>query len=483
MSITYGGQKQTLGQKIGGLVPFVDRKAALPLTPSLRGLFPAWQSASWLDKNFNNFVEYGYKGNGAVFACVQALAIGFSEPPLCVFDTKTKEKIPDDQHELYTLLRRPNPLMGQKELWQYHLTYEPLGGNGYIYQVTTNGKKTAQLWPYNAGQMWAVPDTGAMPDSWIKEFRYATGNNTSIPIETKAVIHTKWMPDIDFPWRGMSALEPVWREVQADNELTRFLKAVVQNDAVVRNALELPPGVTLSDKVIQKMRERWREMFGGDNRGDLAILQGGAKLVRMSLNMQELQLEALRYIPESRICAAFNMDPSIPNLFTGSVQKTYANYEEAGRDFTDKTLKPKWDLLADELTHNLVPEYDTQGRVYLAFDLSQVQALKEDVNVKAVWVVNAWDKGLLTVNQSLTLLGQTTLEGSDGDVRKTVAQPMALQAVPAATPTGGKALGGAGMETKEVPVPVAKLEAKIAKQIEAHLKETYDGVASVVGKQ
>jgi HK97 family phage portal protein len=443
-----------------------------PGTPSALTSESLWRPAQFSSATIRNFIELAYCMNSAVFACVSTFAIAFAEPPMCVYNTKTKEKVPDGQHPLYGLLHRPNYLMGEREMWTYLATYMPLGGNGYLHKVRSRAGITAELWPYHQGQMRGTPGTKSDP-RWLTGFEYNEGNNKwdGIPIED--VMHFKWMPDPRRPWQGQAPLEPAWREVLSDNELTRFLKALLANDAVPRTAITLDDEVSLGDRELERIKREFREKFSGDNIGDVIVLTGGIKsLDRIALNMDELALEVQRRVPEARISADLRVPALLAGLNVGLTEGREGNWESTRKQFTEGTLVPFWRAVESEVNQSLVPEYAPNGEVYCSFDLSQVQALKEDTNTKAQWVINGWDKTLFTRNQSLRKLGDDPLPGPEGDEYKAAPPTPTVHMLPA---PGDPAGGDAGTGEDDTAKARARLEAKAKKQTRAGIEKQIKG--------
>ena len=435
MSVAYNGQAATAtwGERIRSFI--TGRKEALPMTPYNSNYWNVWTDATWAEATWQNLVTTAYKQNVTVFACTQALAQGFAEAPLAVYDTKTKEQL--ESHPILGLIHNPNPLMSERELWMYVMTYEPLGGDSFLVKMRSGAKIVKELWPYSRGMIKAVPAQGNAPASWIDHFDYDLGTGAFKRLEVRDVIHTKWMPDPEYYWRGTGAVEVCFRDVQTSNELTRMVKALLQNDAVPRSALHVPEAMPEHD--IKNLKDEWRLRHGHDNRGGLAVFQYGAKLERIALDLQELAVEELSYMPEAHICEAFKVPPIVAHTYVGLSKGTYSNYREARQQFTEETLRPKWAAWASELNQSLVPEFDPRGTVYVDFDMSKVGALKEDLNAKAVWVVAAWDKGLITRNHSLTLLGEQPLDGPEGDEYKTASAAPAAAQAPGQPPPAGDA--------------------------------------------
>lgn len=428
-----------------------------------------WRPAQFSSATIRNFIEMAYCMNSAVFACVSTYAIAFAEPPLCVYSRKSKEKIPDGQHPLYELFRRPNYLMGEKELWLYLATYKALGGNGYLHKVKSPAGLTGELWPYHQGQLRGRPG-GEKDARWLVGFEYYKGNGRWEPIDIEEVIHFKWMPDPRRPWQGIAPLEPAWREVLSDNELTRFIKALLQNDAVPRTALKVAEEVGLSKTELERIKREFKEKFGGENIGDVAVLTGGiTDILRIGLNMEELAMEAQRRVPEARISADLRVPAILAGLNVGLTEGREGNWESTRRHFTEGMLVPEWRSVESELNQNLVPEYAPRGDVYVAFDLTQVEALKENMAEKATWVINAWDKGVFSLNQTLKNLSEDPVEGEEGDARKAPAPQITI-------PTGdGSPMGGGAPATGEGGKVGRRITVKAKKETRATLEKKIEG--------
>jgi hypothetical protein len=232
----------------------------------------------------------GYRLNSAVFACARTLAQAFAEAPLTVYrDASKEDQIPD--HPLRKLISRPNPWMGEDEFWRYWILYASVTGNAYGYLVPTRGGGVGEIWPYS--DLFITPVDS--PTEWIDHYEYSTDNGLSkVNIPVEQVVHYKYVPDPFYPMRGMGALRPVAREVDSDNELTRYLKSLFQNDAVPRGVLSVPPGVAITKNDKEEAKQNFKRLFGGDNRGDVAVFDKGLTYTRMSLDMGELAFDALQ---------------------------------------------------------------------------------------------------------------------------------------------------------------------------------------------
>jgi HK97 family phage portal protein len=333
-------------------------------------IFPKWLRYSFMDISFRTLAKEGYKKNSAVFACVQALAFGFSEPPAHLY----RDGVPDHSHPLSRLLASPNPDMSLEVLLQFVVTYASIGGNCYLLKTHNAAGQVTELWPLHDGQMEPVPGG----DRLISHYRLINAEGqTKDNIPREDVIHFIWAPDPLQPWRGMGALVPVAREVDLDSEMTAYTFSLLKNNAVPPLALVVPPGEILEQFQIDRMKTQWTDEYGGENRGKPAVLEGGMDVKQLSFDINKLAADAMRNIPESRISAAFRVPAVVAMLWVGMQQMTYNNVGGMMRYFTEQTLTPLWRRFAGTLTLALAEDFGLgEGEVVL-FETSKVVALQQ----------------------------------------------------------------------------------------------------------
>lgn len=377
--------------------PTAAKAATAPFAPAW-----GWLPALWPAISFERLSSEGYKANAAVFACVSALAMAYPEPPLHIIEADTRSPLPD--HPLLPLLRRPNPVMSEGELKQILTIYKAIGGNAYVHLVRDGAGQPVELWPYHVAQMRPKPSRY----TWVEEYEYNDGSGEWRGVPAADVIHLKWPSvDPDAPWRALSPIEAMARDVDTDSEASRYIYTILKNDAIPRIAITLPEGRTLTSTQFDRLRAQWEERHGGTNRGKPAVLEGGAGIHRLALDLEELALDALRAIPETRIAAAFRVPAIIAGLLVGLQHATYANYAEARRSFTEQTLVPMWTADAGEISEALTR---SDPRIQIAYDTSAVAALQENTDGVYARAIDAWDAGLITRNEARQMLGFPRVE-------------------------------------------------------------------------
>lgn len=369
-------------------------------------LFPTWMRYAFMDIAFTTLVKEGYKKNSAVFACVQALAFGFSEPSMRLYS----EDEVVEEGPLASLLQRPNPDMGMQMLLQYTITYAAIGGNCYWLKTRDRRGNVVEVWPLHDGQMQPVSGGTRMVD----HYELLDGNGVTIEnIPREDVVQFMWAVDPAQPWRGMGALVPCSREVDLDTEMTAYTFSLLKNNAVPPLALIVPPGEILQQFQLDRMRDQWVQKYGGDNRGTPAILEGGMDIKQLSFDVNTLAAEAMRSIPESRICAAFKVPAVVAMLWVGMQQMTYNNVEGMMRYFTEQTLTPLWRRFGSTLTRALADDFDLDVTTQVRFDTSSVVALQGRRLEMGEFVDRAVRGAYMTRNEARDLLGLPHTDGGD----------------------------------------------------------------------
>ena len=373
-----------------GLARWLAKAAAVPTLPQ-------WARSSFLIPTFDNLTRYGYEQNATVMLCISALTFAFAEPPLLVWSDEGEvgQKLP--KHPLRRLLRNPNPLMGEDELMRYTIAYMAIGGNAFWLGTKTGRGVHTALWPYHAGQVRCIPGG----PNWITGYEFF-GQDGWEPIDQDAftVVHFKWPnPDLNQPWQAQPALRSVASAVDTTNEIDNYVYSLLKNDAVPRMALKLPQGREMDKPAKDRFRSQWQAMYGGTNRGGIAILDQGADITRVGLDMAELAFDALRNVPQTEIAGALRVPPILAGLSVGLEHATYSNIEQASKDFTNRTLVPLWRGLAAEVESAL------GAGISVRHDLSAVASLQEDTNERWRRVNTAWLSGLIKKNEARRALG------------------------------------------------------------------------------
>lgn len=356
-------------------------------------------SALWSAPSFDRMAREGYSLNAAVYACINEHAFAYPQPALEVVNRRG-EPLPNSP--LQRLIDRPNPFMAWPELALYIAVYKAIGGEVMLHKIRAGGQ-VVELWPYHIGQL--VPISRGT--DWITAYEFTTADGETVRVDRADVIHLRW-PSVDpqQPWRALAPLRSVAREVDTDSEATRYLYALLKNDAAPRTIVNVKQPMT--EDSYRRFVETWYARHSGDGRGGIGLVEGDASITRLSLNLQELAFDALRDVPETRIAAAFKVPPEYVGLNVGMKRSTYNNKAEARRGFIEDTIMQLCALDAGELTNELAGEF--AGDLRVRHDFSRVVALQENEDAKYKRALDAYDKGIMLKNEARQYLGLKPVE-------------------------------------------------------------------------
>jgi HK97 family phage portal protein len=399
-------------------LPFVSKSN----TDLERKSFMMTLEAGWIPKTFSAYnTEAAAKVvqfNSVVAACLGVLARTFSEPPIVVADKRTGKIL--DTHPLSDLFRMPfNPLMwgdiddepmSQAELLMYTIYYMAAGGNCYWRKIRANDGRVVAFLPYSDAQMSYLTTTNKR----VQGYQFAN-NGTREVLLPRELIHLKWL-NVDFanPVKALSPLVSVAREIGAEEAVQAYINNLLANDAMPRTVFSYPAGVELSPEQITRLKTEAKEKFGGKNYGKPAFLEGGVTIQRLSLGLNELQIDQLMKIPETRVAAMLGVPAIIAGLGVGLDSATYSNFGQAMKVFTDYTLVPLWRSVAEQIQEAMRSEYSDGENLVVRFDTSRVLALQEKENEKQARVLALYTGGVVKLNETRTMLGLPEVPEGNG---------------------------------------------------------------------
>ncbi|ADU50162.1 phage portal protein, HK97 family [Thermaerobacter marianensis DSM 12885] len=398
--------------------------------------------ARWPEDGYANWAREAYGKNELVYACITEIATSVPEAPLRIYrDTAAGwEEVPD--HPLRQLIRRPNPVLSEYELWELTVVHLYLAGNAYWEIVRSRDGRPKELWPLRPDRVRIIPD----PDPRIHHtYAYAVDGQL-YPLGTD-VLHFKFPNPLD-EYFGQPPLRAAVRAVAVDNEATAYVQSLLQNDAMPRVIVTTQQ--KLDEDTVERLRSRWRERYGRENRGMPAFLQAGMDVKVLGLNLKDLEFPDLRATSESRICAAFGVPPVLVGAKVGLDRSTFANYSEARRSFWEETISPLLRRLADRINHKLLPMFRDSEGLEARFDTSEVSALQESVNEKWRRITEAVEAGWLMVDEARAEAGYDPFPDGRGRV---LLRPTSVAEVPVG---GGGEDGGGGGEPGDDEAPARR---------------------------
>jgi HK97 family phage portal protein len=333
--------------------------------------------------------------NELVYACIAVKATAARDPRLTVQVQKSQggkliyEEAPG--HPFRSLIMRPNDRMTEGDLTRAAIVSWDVSNPRRFYaeKEYVNGLLVG-LHPLNPAMM--RPKYSQAAGRQLIGYTWGDGAQSREYRLDELLIRSAPA------WYDPPPLVAALGATESDTAQTDYIRAFFENGGV-------PPGLLkysmpLNDEKRQEIRDKWRSTYGNryGRSHDIGILDSNVDFQQTGSKLDELQSQTLRSVAESRICMVFGVPPLIVYAYVGLLRATYSNLGEAWRGFWDATMSPMFKELKDFWTWSLLTEFederDIRGeRVKLAYDMSTVAALQEDVDAIQKRSEQAWRAG------------------------------------------------------------------------------------------
>ena len=348
-----------------------------------------------------------YRTSELVFACINIKAQAAVDPRLIVerknIRTGTWEEV--EGHPMRRLMMRPNPMMGEAEFAQAVITSKDICGVFYA-EIVRKGVLPIALYPLDPSKMRPIPDS----NGGISAYEWKNGNLTVIIPAEDVLVWRNYDPQNRY--HGQSPLSVAMGSVDADNLQTDYIQAFFATGGVPSGILTIK-GRTVNQEESDIIRAKWRQKFNpryGGVKDDIAVLDENAEYQVLGSRLDQLQNEEIRSVAEARIAMVFNVPPLIIYAYVGLLHATYSNLKEAWAQFWASNLSPWFKQYRGWLTWALLSQFESIESIYgetvrLMHDLSEVTALREDVNATQDRARNNLLAGGILLNEFRDLIG------------------------------------------------------------------------------
>lgn len=350
---------------------------AFNITPQQVGaaLVQPWQDgkAQLSDAKYLTYATEGYQKNELVFACIEELSTSAAEPRMMLRRQRSEEWI-HEGHRLLALLERPNPFMDRYEFWATVIMHRSLAGNAYALIARSTTGVPLELWLLRPDRVRIVPSRS----DYIQRYEYDAGNGQIVPLPVEDVIHFRTRNPIN-EWYGQPPLMAAAGRIDIDNYMKDLVKTAFQRRGVP--AAVLASKNKLPDDLKKEIKDRLAGFAGPAGwHGTLVLDQTEATYTPITMNFgaSGLVIPELDAISEARIAMVFQVPLGLVGAKLGMNSSSYANRKSDRESFWDETLSPLYKSLQGPINLRLTPNFPDVREV--AFDLSDVRALQEDID-------------------------------------------------------------------------------------------------------
>lgn len=364
------------------------------------------------DPHLSSLVAAGYTWLGSTLP----------EPDLQVkkeFLRKRGGKKQDDNviehHPIYELLKRPNPYTSGSTLWKAFAYSWIISGNVYFLKIRNRFGQVIQLWyepHFNVRARWVNDRQGEYIDASRSQSVPAIERNDSptafinyyelvrdgqrFRVEPEDIIHFRDGIDPQYRRYGLSRMTTILREIYGDSAAASYAARLLGGNGVIPFVVGIDDkeGI-LSFEDLKNIKARIIEQTTGTNAGQPVVISARHTFTRTNLTPAEMDLRSSRYMAQEVFAAVTGLPPQVLNFGAGLERSIYNNMAEADRRAVDSYLQPLWWHIAQELTNQLLPDFDQDSSHFIEFDLSEVGALQEDETTAVERTVRKYEAGLI----------------------------------------------------------------------------------------
>ncbi len=334
-----------------------------------------------------------YEISAWVYICVNRKMSAVAQVPLKVWRRKGTKRddwedltVKEPDHLLVKLLQKPNPWMNEYKLKQNIVGHLELGGNAYL-EVVGNGipQELYTLLPYKVK---IIPDSKKYIAGYVYEILVQ-----SIKYMPEEIIHLGYFHPRS-QYYGLSPVQASELSVISDLNAAEYNKNFFKNSAIPDGFLTTDQ--ELNDGAYRRLRKMWQQAHQGvDKSHRIAIGELGLKWMATSLNAKDMEFINSRKMSRNEILGIYNVPPAIAGVLESS---SYGSLTEQKRFFWENAIAPLLTFIQEELNANLVPKFKDDD-LYIEFDLTTIQAIRENRESEARVASAFADRGIKTINE------------------------------------------------------------------------------------
>ena len=363
-------------------------------------------------RKYKDYAREGFQDNAIVHRCVKLIADSASAVKIKVFDGENEL----ENHELISLLERPNPLQSGGEYFQSLYSYLMISGNSYLLRDTENETPPRELYLLRPDRIKIKSSSSMIPEFYcyivdgqiVRE--YPIDQNTGRG-QLKQI--KLWNPLDDF--YGCSPMLACAYNIDQHNLAGLHNVALLKNGCTPSGMLKFEPkdetgmSATLTDdqraRLLQDLEERFQ---GSHNSGRPMLLEGNFDYQQLGLNPKDMDFLELLNLSAREIALCFGVPAQLIGIPEAN---TYSNMETAKLALYEETVIPLLTRVESDLNEFLSPLYN--GDISIKYDLTSIPAMAEKTKQVYVNVTQAVQNGIMTRNEAREKLGLDEIQGGD----------------------------------------------------------------------
>lgn len=258
----------------------------------------------------------------------------------------------------------------------------------------------------------------------LKEYEYTV--DSPIKLNPEEVIHFKYGSQANNPLLGISPLAAQYREIVTDNAYSDYSAGLAKGGGMPQvvfspKQIKTADGETTVD-ITQEEAALLMEDFNAkleSQPGKTRMISGAVDMHKMGINPDEMALNEVRAMPETRIPAALGLPSILLQLYTGMERSKFDNMTEAIKQGWRGCIIPMMQYFARRITTAGLHQFKGAKESNLAFrwDTSKVPELAEDKTQQYADSREDFKAGIITLDEARTVRNLATTPKIKADLK------------------------------------------------------------------
>lgn len=309
-------------------------------------------------------------------------------------DRSDKRKVAKN-HEAHRLMNEEfNPIMGSFEGRRAMQTHVDTTGNGFAEIIRNGSGQAEELWLLDPKKVklflkerTLVYEVGAEYTSDGKKIRGKEGRI----IQADNMFHVKGFSYDGFI--GMSPIDMASDVLGIGLASNKFVNRFFHNNAMPSTVISVEQ--KLDKEKAESLQESWVDRFGGKNQHKPAILGWGAKVMPLTMPLDQAQVVEIARHTVIDICRLMGVPP---HLLFEMERETFTNIQTASQGWVRDTIRPNSIEWEQEANKKLIRVSQRKAHThYTEHDLTSL--LRGDTEAMANLYQSLWSVGAINANE------------------------------------------------------------------------------------
>jgi HK97 family phage portal protein len=291
-----------------------------------------------------------------------------------------------EDHDLLTLLNKPNEFHTGLQFWGLYQKYRDLIGSAFIWKVPSS---TVFKKDQPSELILLRPDFVSIQysDGKIVGFKHSGPNNKTFVLPPEQVIYL-YTPDPMNPTEGISLIKAGPMAIDTEVQLSKYHANVIRNGGNVGNVIKFKTP-SLTKQQVAELKASYKDQYAGaKNSGEPMFLGGDAEVINLGLTPTELSYLETKRLTLDDICIMTGVPKAVLAVSSG---ETFANADASVNIFLRETIKPLLTDLKTILDWRLIPD---------EFDLEFTDPTPENIDQKLKETETGLKNSYMTINEA-----------------------------------------------------------------------------------